>query len=184
MGKKIGLVIALIVVVVAIVLSIYYLGNNNNQTQTNDLSNLTTEQLASLIDQVYEKSGLELPMLETSEISLTDTEMLSYQIGLTNTQGVKGVVMSMPLMNAQAFTFALIQTEKGADIEKIKKDVLDNSNPRKWVCVGTEKVMVTNSDTVVCLIMASTADTPVLANAFAEVTGNTLGTKLEKDGVL
>ena len=180
MNKKIGLVIGLIVVLVAIIVVVFAL--NANQVKENDLSALTGEELLGLVNQVYEKSGLEFPMLETTELPLEDLEMLTYHIGLTSTEGVKNVIASMPMMNAQAYTFALIQTEKGADIEKIKQDIFDHVDPRKWVCVTAEKVMVTNSNSVICLIMAGSEQTETLANALAEVTGNTLGNKLEKNG--
>ena len=180
MNKKIGLVIGLIVVLVAIIVVVFAI--NANQVKENDLSALTGEELLGLVNQVYEKSGLEFPMLETTELPLEDVEMLTYHIGLTSTEGVKNVIVSMPMMNAQAYTFALVQTEKGADIEKIKQDIFDHVDPRKWVCVTAEKVMVTNSNSVICLIMSKADQKDALANAFAEVTGNELGNKLEKNG--
>ena len=179
MGKKIGLVVALIAVVVAIVLSIYFLGSSSNGVK-NDLSALTGEELVNMVNQMYEKSGLQLPMIDTMDMPLEDLEGLTYQIGLTSVEGVKNVILSMPMMNAQPYTLALIQTERSADIEKIKQDVLQNCDLRKWVCVNADKASVTNSDTVVLFIMVSNDEIIALENAFAEITGNTLGKKSEK----
>lgn len=181
MGKKIGLIVGIIVIVAIVVVGIVF-AINANQVKENDLSALNSEELITLVNQVYEKSGLEFPMLETTELPLEELEMLTYHVGLTSVEGVTSVIASMPMMNAQAYTFALIQTEKGADVEKIKQDIFDHVDPRKWVCVTAEKVMVTNSNSVICLIMAGTEQTDTLANALSEVTGNTLGNKLEKNG--
>ena len=179
MGKKIGLIVGIIAIIVIVVVGIVF-AINANQVKENDLSALNSEELISLVNQVYEQSGLEFPMLETTELPLTDIEMLTYHVGLTSVEGVKSVIASMPMMNAQPYTLALIQTERSADIEKIKQDVLQNCDLRKWVCVNADKASVTNSDTVVLFIMGSNDEIIALENAFAEITGNTLGKKSEK----
>lgn len=181
MGKKIGLIVGIIAIIVIVVVGIVF-AINANQVKENDLSALNSEELISLVNQVYEQSGLEFPMLETTELPLTDIEMLTYHVGLTSVEGVKSVIASMPMMNAQPYTFALIQTEQGAEIEKIKQDIFDHVDPRKWVCVTAEKVVVTNSNSVICLIMAGTDQAATLANTLSQVTGNTLGNSLEKNG--
>lgn len=179
MNKKVWIIIGVIIVAVAAVAGVYFL---TNQGSTNDLSALTGAELTEMIEEVYEKAGVELPRLETSEVDLTNTDMLSYNLGVSSAEGIKAAVISQPLMTSQAFTFALIQTEEGANIEALKKSILDGVNPRKWICVGVEKVQVTNSDSVICLIMADAESCPLLANAFAEITGNKLGNTLEKNG--
>lgn len=186
MGKRIALIAGLIAMIAVIMFAVYYLVNaiEQNQGSKNDLSELTADNLITMIGQIYEKTELEAEAFQTNEIAVTDTDMLSYQIGLTSTEGVKSVVMSMPWVNVHPFTLALIQTTKDADIEKIKQDILDNSDPMKWICVGAEKVVVTNSDTVICLIMAKADQIAMIENAFAEITGNTLGAKLEKNGAI
>ena len=52
----------------------------------------------------------------------------------------------------------------------------------KWLCVTAEKVLVTNSDNTILLVMTNADVTGEMYNAFSEVMGGKLGEKLERNG--
>ena len=58
-------------------------------------------------------------------------------------------------MTARAHSVCLVRLEDGADVEKAKAEILENVNPRKWICVGVdpENVKVANIGNLVILVM-------------------------------
>jgi len=66
-----------------------------------------------------------------------------------------------------AYSLVLIRANDGQDIEKLKRDIKENADPQKWICVGVDpsNVIVDNIGDVVILIM-SNVETQNLRNAF------------------
>ncbi|MDI9463419.1 MAG: hypothetical protein QM368_07430 [Bacillota bacterium] len=65
-------------------------------------------------------------------------------------------VASEPLIMPSAYELCLVRVKEGADIENIKKQIKDNVDPMKWVCVGVdpENIIVDNIGNVIILIMS------------------------------
>lgn len=75
----------------------------------------------------------------TSELDLGDADMLSYHTGLTNLDGIEGVYLSESMISSTAYSAVYIRTTDDADAEGIRKQLMDNINPAKWVCVSAEQ---------------------------------------------
>lgn len=86
-------------------------------------------------------------ILGTTEIDFTDS------------------VYSAPMMTSIAYQCVLLRTAEGQDVEAAKKLLEENANPRKWVCVEAESVVVENIGDMILFIMADTD----VANAVKEV---------------
>ena len=54
----------------------------------------------------------------------------------------------------------------GADVSGIAKQVKDNADPRKWICVEAEKVIVKTKGDLVLLVMSDTATADAIAANF------------------
>lgn len=114
-------------------------------------SPLASESLSSILDKLYEKTGLETPKREQIEIT---SENIEYFLGTSNIEFTEGMA-SEPMMGSFAHSIVLIRVKEGSDVTKIMNDIKTNVDPRKWICVGVEpeNVIVDNVDNMIILIM-------------------------------
>lgn len=73
-------------------------------------------------------------------------------------------------MTSSAYSLCLLRVKEGADIKAIKKDIKENVDPRKWICVGVDpdNIIVDNIGDVVVLIMSDDAGS-ALHDAFLQL---------------
>ena len=90
------------------------------------------------------------------------------------------VVVSEPLISSQAFSAVAVKVKAGSDIEAMKKEMLENINVRKWICVTAEKVYVTNNEDVIFLVMADADWAKEFYQGFSKYVDNKIGKTLEK----
>ena len=130
--------IALIVLGV-IVIVLYLNAHNNND----NLEFTTTRDVKTMINKVYKDAKVELPDLETNEIDIADSYQLSSFTGLENNNNIDFVVVSEPLINAQAYSLIVVKLKDKSNVEDIKKKMYDNIRMDKWICVSAEKLYIT-----------------------------------------
>ena len=119
--------------------------------KNNGEANLT-QTPSEILEKMYEGFGEdELPVLANKE--LIDEE-LEYNLGLTELDYKEGMI-SEPMMGSIAHSVVVIRLNENADVEKVVEDIKANVNPRKWVCVEAEKVIVESKGDVVVLIMSN-----------------------------
>lgn len=109
--------------------------------------------LEEIMTKVY--SGLkddEKPMM-LQNIEVTD-ENVEYYLG-TKVE-FKEALASESATGSIAHSVVLVRVNEDADVEKIKKDIKENVDPRKWICVGVEEdeVIVKSKGDLIILIMA------------------------------
>lgn len=129
--------------------------------------------LVTIIEKIY--SGQEegtLPGVQTQEIDVTDKDIVKYITGYDNNQDFEYVVVSEPMMSSQAYSFVLAKVKSGVDANAVAKNMLDNIDIRKWICVSAEKVYATNSGDVVCLVMSNEKTAKSVYEEFKKVAGN------------
>lgn len=121
--------------------------------------------LEEIIDAIYADSGLELPGTMKSELT---KENMTYMLGVDNFEFLEGYA-SEPMMSAQAHSVVLFTVDEKADIETIKKDIKENVDGRKWICVGVEKenILVDHAGQYVILIMDERSE--VLMESFHNI---------------
>ena len=111
--------------------------------------------LEDLMSKVYNGiSEDQLPMM-LQNIKLTE-EDLEYYIG-TNDIKWKEAIASESGIGSIAHSVVLIRMSEDAtndDIEDAKTKIKENANPRKWLCVEAENVIVENKGDLVILIMS------------------------------
>lgn len=177
----IGIIIA-VVLIIAIVIGVVVFNNQkNNKVESSDNSKLeTVSQMKKMINAVYSKLGDQFPSLETSTISSSDINQVKTYTGLQSTDNIEKIVVSEPLMSAQAYLLATVKVKDGADIEKMKQEMLNNLDMRKWICVSAEKLYITNHENTIFMIMSSAEWADPVYNAFKEYVDNKIGKELTK----
>lgn len=125
--------------------------------------------------------GLEIMLAPTMAVELTNTDSLSYFTGLSDATGIKEAVYAEPMMSSIAFSAVLIELEDGTDAEAVKKNIVDNINQSKWICVSAEKIIANNSGNIVMFVMTSSdlADA-VMASFNTVYEGGEMGTPVER----
>ena len=106
-------------------------------------------------------------------------EVTSYT-GLKTNDGIESITVSVPVMTAQAYSVAIVKVKDSADVEKIKQEMLDNIDMRRWICVSAEQLYITNSGNVIFSVMADKDIAKAVYNDFKKYVNNNIGKELEK----
>lgn len=153
--KKINLILLALVLVIGLAAC------QSNDAGKKPVENNNLEgSLENILDKIYEKAEVSDSMKDFIKNGLQVTEITSensgYYLGKENMEFEKAIA-SEPMMSSSAYSLCLVRVKEGADIEKIKTDIKENVDPRKWICVGVdpENVIVDNIGDVVILIMSN-----------------------------
>ena len=153
MNKTTKIIIAVVAIIAVIAIAVAVI-TINSKPKTNLDPIASSEDLTTLVDKIYEGLEIEMPMVGTQVIDITDNDAVKYTTGLENANDIEYVVESMPMMNAQPYSLVLVKVKDGVNIEETAKTMNENIDARKWVCVSAEKVYTTTSGDVICLVMS------------------------------
>jgi len=94
------------------------------------------------------------PMLGNINVSTDMEDSIEYYIGTRDIE-YDEILASEPMMGSIAYSVVLVRMKDNADIESAKQKILDNVDPRKWICVEVPKedVIVKNRGNLIILIM-------------------------------
>ena len=129
--------------------------------------------LSEVMDSLYENADLPqdfrdaLAGYDSGEIPAESAE---YLIGTADVAYDESFY-SMPMMNAVAYQCILLRLPEGADMDAAKQTIADHADPRKWVCVEAESVVVENVGNVVLFVMGESQVTNALQEAFVALGG-------------
>jgi len=178
--KKTIIIVAVIAIVAVLVIGIVIANKKEDAEVKKEVKIETVEQMKEIFSNIYEKLGDELPSIDTQEIDVADEEMVKLFTGLKSNKNVEALVVSEPMMSSQAYSAVLVKVTEDANIEEMKKEMMNNIDVRKWICVSAEKVYVTNCENVIFLIMSSEDwAKPVYDEFKKEVDGN-IGKELQR----
>lgn len=134
--------------------------------------------LDGIIDQIYEKHPVTGMM--STEVDLSDAEMLKYQTGIESGSLVEEAYSSSPMMTSVAYELVIVRVKDAADAETIAKEMQKNADPGKWICVRAESVQIAVSGDIIVMAMTSEENATALIEAFTELCGGELDLFLEQ----
>ncbi len=111
------------------------------------------------LEEIMTKVYAELPE-DQRPMGLTNMEVNDETVeGFLGSKDIKyaEALASESMVGAIAHSVVLVRTEKGADVEKVKEQISNNINPRKWICVGVEKeevIIKTKGDLIIAIVVA------------------------------
>ena len=139
--------------------------------------------LQEIAAKIYENTeNFEIAVGDAATIDLSDSDSLKYMLGLSSAEGIEEAVSSDALIMSIAYSMCLVRTQEGADVEKIKEDIFNGVDARKWICVAADKVLVANCGDVILMVMGDETTVQNVYSAFEKVSGNTASQYLIRDG--
>ncbi|ABX44106.1 PT repeat-containing protein [Lachnoclostridium phytofermentans] len=106
--------------------------------------------------------GVDLPMVFNTTV---DKDNFPYYLGIEAIPGAEALA-SDGAMTTTAHSVVLLRVPSKSDVKSVAKDVEANANPRKWICVGAEKVSVSYKDDVILLVMSKTETVDAVVKNF------------------
>ena len=174
--KKQNIFIIGLIILAAISFIIFILvsgsGNKGNVETPKDINDI--------INTINKNNKNVLPELETMKVDINNIDEITSYTGLKTNDGIESIVVSVPLITAQAYSVAIVRVKDNADVEKIKQEMLDNIDMRRWICVSAEQLYITNSGNVIFSVMADKDIAKAVYNDFKKYVNNNIGKELEK----
>ncbi len=180
---KKGIIGIVVIAIVAIIVSVIMIKGDNKEKTPEVKANVkmqTAQEMQEFLNNINTKLESVLPSLETREVDITDEFSFTSTTGLKSADNVEAVIVSEPFISSQAYSAVMVKVSENADIENMKKEMFDNIDTRKWICVSAEKVWVTNYDDVIFLVMSSEEWGKPVYDEFKQAVGGKVGKELER----
>ena len=140
----------------------------------------TTKDIIKMINIIDKDNKNVLPELETMKVDIKNIDEVTSYTGLKTNNDIESIVVSVPMMTSQAYSVAVVKVKDTANVEKIKQEMLDNIDMRRWICVSAEQLYITKSGKVIFSVMADKDTAKAVYNDFKKYVNNNIGKELEK----
>lgn len=170
--KNVTKIIIAVVAIVAVLAIIGVAISLNSKPKTKLEAINSAEDLSALVDKIYAGQKA-LPSLQTQVIDVTDADSVKLFTGLENGDKLEYAVVSEPMITSQAYSLVLAKVKAGNNANEIAKQMSENVNTNKWICVSAEKVYATSSGDIVCLVMSKEEMAKPIFEKFKTLSGST-----------
>lgn len=132
--------------------------------------------LTALVDAMYAACPVELMMMETHAIELSNADgMAAYNTGLDEDTLalLDAAVINQSMTGSQAYSLVLARVRNAADAEAMAAAMLERAPADKWICVMPNAIRVARYGNIICCVMTDTtlADPDALIDAFETAAG-------------
>lgn len=170
-NSKIVLLVIIAIIAIALIVAGIVLATNSNKPKSN-VQITSTDDMQNLINTVYDGQKENLPpTLNTQIVDVSNLDVLKSFTGLTSNENIDSVVVSEPMIGSQAYSFVLVKVKDGANADSIAKEMSENIDTRKWICVEAEKLYATSIDNLAVLMMGSDEWATPVYNKVKEILG-------------
>ena len=126
------------------------------------------KQVEGTLEEIMTKVYADVPE-EERPMMLTNFEVTEENV--ENYLGTKDIeyeeaLASESAVGSIAHSVVLVRMKDGANIEDAKKKIEENANPKKWICVEADDVVVKNKGNLIILIMSSSNYIEKIENSF------------------
>ena len=181
MKKKQNILVIALILLAVITFGVIILVSGKENTSSLE----TTKDIIKMINSINKDNKNVLPELETMKIDVKNIDEVTSYTGLTSNDNIESIVVSVPMMTAQAYSVAVVKVKDNADVEKIKQEMLDNIDMRRWICVSAEQLYITNSGNVIFSVMTDKDIAKAVYDDFKKYVNNITSIKIngvEKTG--
>ena len=145
---------------------------NNEEDVVAGPTDVNSDELTKFVDELYVGNEELFPSLMTQAIDMSDADSVKYMTGLSSTENVEAVVVSEPMMSSQAYSLVLVKVKSGANADAIAKEMSENIDMRKWICVSAEVLYATSTEDLAFLVMSSEEMAKPVYDAFKKKVEN------------
>lgn len=139
-------------------------GNGSGTESEISVSENIEGSCADVLAGIYKETGFDKDFIKLENVEITE-ENEEYILGTTEID-YSDYVCSAPMMSSIAYQCILLRAEANQDIDEAKKLLEDHANPRKWICVEAESVVVENVGDMILFVMADDEYAMAIKNAF------------------
>ena len=169
-----------VILMAALALSLFAAcGKTDDAPKGADLSGESAE---ALVNKIYESRMPEFALM-TMPVDLADAEMVAWQTGISDPALLKEAVISESMMGSQAYSLVMVRVNDAAKSEEVAQMMLDNIDPRKWICVAADDIdAAIYGDLVLFVMIDSSFGLPAadFVGAFKTIAGGALDKELSK----
>lgn len=176
MKKKQNILVIALILLAVITFGVIILVSGKENTSSLE----TTKDIIKMINSINKDNKNVLPELETMKIDVKNIDEVTSYTGLTSNDNIESIVVSVPMMTAQAYSVAVVKVKDTANVEKIKQEMFDNIDMRRWICVSAEQLYITNSGNVIFSVMTDKDIAKAVYDDFKKYVNNNIGKELEK----
>ena len=183
--KKQTMITIIVIAIIAIIaiVGVVIVKNNNNTTNGGTSVKIESgKDMKSMLKSIYSENKDVLPELETEEIDVSNSDLVTSYTGIQSTGNIESLVVLEPLMSSQAYSAVALKVKSNANIETVKEEILNNVDMRKWICVSAEKLYVANYNNIIFFVMSDEDWATTTYNSFKEYVGKEIGKELQKSG--
>lgn len=110
-------------------------------------------------------------------------EMAEFYVGLTQAEYEENIeqgVFFESMMNPANQSYCLLKVKDGADVAALQQKVFEKANPRKWICMSADRVLVMADSSYIMLAMGPVETCDALKAEFTELAGDDMIESLDK----
>ena len=152
--------------------------SSSSTSANNPVTPPEKKELADIISATYEKHPISIGV-STEQLDPMDADTIRYLASVTGVDKISEFCVSGPLMAPPAYEMVVVRVKNASDAEAVAKEMLENSDPGKWICVRAEAVRIGVCGDTIMMVMSSAEEAGALISAFGEVCGG-LTLTLEK----
>lgn len=171
-----------ILMLAAMVLSLTACGAKTPAEDKPQGADLSGETVEALIEKIYETKMPEFALM-TMPVDLADAEGTAWLTGVSDPALLKEAAVSESMMGSQAYSLVLARVADAAKAEEVAQMMLDNIDPRKWICVAADDIdAAIYGDLVLFVMIDSGFGIPAadFVGAFKTIAGGALDKELSK----
>lgn len=140
--------------------------------------------LPDLINAIYANHSVDLSLSDPTAVDLSNSDQISYYLGLTDASKLKEAYYSEAMIGSQAYSLVVVRANSAKDAASVAQSMFDGINQNKWICVGANAVAAGAYGDTAMLVMADTGLgetlTTDLRAAYASAAGGALDVSLDR----
>lgn len=157
---------------------------NNTGSGSQDETKTYSGTLPELINAIYANHSVDLNLSDPTAVDLSNSDQISYYLGLTDASKLKEAYYSEALIGSQAYSLVVVRANSAKDAASVAQSMFDGINQNKWICVTANAVAAGAYGDTAMLVMANTdlgeTLTTDLRAAYASAVGGTLDVSLDR----
>ena len=133
--------------------------------------------LEEILNKVVEQNPVEF-MGGVMPVDLADPDAVKYMTGLDSVDAITEAAVFEPMMGSIAFSMVMARAASAEEAKNVAEAMKAGIDPRKWICVEADDLMIATYDDVAMLIMVDSTN-GMAAQPFVDAFRTVCGAELD-----